>query len=163
MVQVAGYIQAHGNGVRPSGGLLQKAVLLLPLLLFLLLSAAAHAQTTTGTTADGLRYTATSGTVTITSYSGTSGAVTIPGTISVSGSSLPVTSIGTNAFYVCTSLTGLTYYAGNADVTYTVQSSTDLQTWTPVTNVSAPDANNRCTATVPATGPCRFLRLVVGH
>lgn len=61
------------------------------------------------------------------------------------------------------SVMSLTYYAGNADVTYTVQSSTDLQTWTPVTNVSAPDANNRCTTTVPATGPRRFLRLVVGH
>ena len=55
----------------------------------------------------------------------------------------------------------LTYYAGNADVTYTVQSSTDLTTWSTVSNVSVPDSNGFRTATVPATGPKCFMRLVV--
>jgi len=58
----------------------------------------------------------------------------------------------------------LTYYAGSPDVTYTVQSSTDLQTWsTDAVTLSGPDANSCYTATVPTTGPKRFLRLVVVH
>jgi len=75
-------------------GLSGAATLLLPVLLFLVLSIAAHAQTTTGTTADGLIYASTSGTVNITGYSGTGGAVIIPDSISVSGSNIPVTSSG---------------------------------------------------------------------
>jgi len=56
----------------------------------------------------------------------------------------------------------LSFYAGNTDVTYTVQSSTDLHTWTTTgVTVSAPDANNLRTASVPMTGPGRFLRLLV--
>lgn len=58
----------------------------------------------------------------------------------------------------------LTFYAGNADVTYSVESSPDLQTWsTDGVTISAPDANNCCTATVPTTAPSRFMRLVVTH
>jgi len=58
----------------------------------------------------------------------------------------------------------LTYYAGNADVTYTVESSTDLQTWsTSDVILSAPDANKFRNAAIPLTGRCRFLRLVVTH
>jgi hypothetical protein len=50
-------------------------------------------------------------TVTITGYAGSGGAVIIPDTIN----NLPVTSIGSNAFYGCTSLTSVTIPAG---VTY---------------------------------------------
>jgi hypothetical protein len=42
--------------------------------------------------------------ITITGYTGSGGAVTIPGTVNL----LPVTSIGTNAFYGCTNLTSVT-------------------------------------------------------
>ncbi len=50
-------------------------------------------------------YTTNNGAITITGYpgSGSGGAVTIPGTIN----GLPVASIGTNAFYYCTNLTGI--------------------------------------------------------
>jgi hypothetical protein len=43
-------------------------------------------------------------TITITGYTGSGGAVTIPGTINA----MPVTSIGSNAFWECTSLTSIT-------------------------------------------------------
>ena len=49
-------------------------------------------------------YTTNNGTITITGYTGSGGAVTIPDTIN----GLPVTSIGDNAFYYCTSLTSVT-------------------------------------------------------
>jgi len=56
----------------------------------------------------------------------------------------------------------LTFYAGRAGITYSVESSIDLQTWsTADVTLSAPDANNCRTATVPMTGPRRFMRLVV--
>jgi len=44
------------------------------------------------------------GTVSITGYNGSGGALTITNTIN----GLPVTSIGSNAFYLCTSLTSVT-------------------------------------------------------
>jgi BspA type Leucine rich repeat region (6 copies) len=68
---------------------------LLPLLLLLALPAAVQAQYT---------YTANNGTITITGYTGSGGAVTIPSTTN----GLPVTSIGSHAFYYCTSLTSVT-------------------------------------------------------
>jgi len=68
---------------------------LLPLLLLLALPAAVQAQYT---------YTANNGTITITGYTGSNGAVTIPSMIT----GLPVTSIGSSAFYYCTSLTNVT-------------------------------------------------------
>jgi hypothetical protein len=58
----------------------------------------------------------------------------------------------------------LRYYAGSAGVTYSVESSSDLKTWT--TNgvtLSAQDASHYCTATVSMTGANCFLRLVVSH
>ena len=59
---------------------------------------------------------------------------------------------------------GLTFYAGSAGVTYTVQTSTDLTNWSASgVTVSAPDANNVRTATVPTTDPNRFMRLLVGY
>ena len=56
----------------------------------------------------------------------------------------------------------LTFYAGSAGVTYSVESSTDLKTWsTTGVTLSAPDANQFRTASVPTTDPHRYLRLVV--
>jgi CubicO group peptidase (beta-lactamase class C family) len=64
----------------------------------------------TGTTGNGLIYSASNGQITITGYTGTGGAVTIPSTIpGVTGT---VTSIGTDAFEQCTSLTSVTIPAG---------------------------------------------------
>ena len=58
----------------------------------------------------------------------------------------------------------LTFYAGNDDVTYRVESSTDLKVWSTVgVQVSAPDANKFRTATVFNTGPSRYIRLVAVH
>src|ERR1035437_6548260 len=68
---------------------------LLPLLLLLALPAAVQAQYTDTTN---------NGTITITGYTGSGGAVTIPDTIT----GLPVTSIGSSAFYYCTRLTSVT-------------------------------------------------------
>ena len=56
----------------------------------------------------------------------------------------------------------LTYYAGSAGVTYTVQSCTDLQSWsTAAVTLSAPNANQLRTATVSTAGARRFMRIVV--
>ena len=58
----------------------------------------------------------------------------------------------------------LTFYIGAPGVTYTVQASTDLQTWsTSGVTTSVPDASNFCTATVPVTGTSTFMRLVVTY
>ena len=72
-----------------------KLPLLLPLLPLLALPAAAQAQFTCTTN---------NGAITITHYDGSDGAVAIPATIS----DLPVISIGSNAFYHCSSLTSIT-------------------------------------------------------
>jgi hypothetical protein len=66
----------------------------LPLLLLLTLPAVVQAQ---------LNYTTNNGTITITGYTGRGGALILPSTIN----GLPVTSIGVNAFYDCTSLTSV--------------------------------------------------------
>lgn len=64
--------------------------------------------------------------------------------------------------FIASSQLGLTYYAGSEGVTYSVQSSTDLQNWSASgVTLSPPDANQFRTATVPATGPRRFMRIVV--
>jgi hypothetical protein len=58
----------------------------------------------------------------------------------------------------------LTYYAGSAGVTYTVQASSDMKTWsTEGVDTTAPDANSNRTASIPITGGSRFLRLVVSN
>ncbi|MEI6605818.1 MAG: leucine-rich repeat domain-containing protein [Verrucomicrobiota bacterium] len=58
----------------------------------------------------------------------------------------------------------LTFYAGRNDVTYAVQSSNDLQSWsTAGVTISALDANSNRSATVPLTGGSHFLRVVVGY
>lgn len=68
-------------------------------------TATADAQLVTGTTGDGLIYSVSDSQITITGYAGSGGKMTIPSTIDVSGSALPVTSIGDCAFADCTSLT----------------------------------------------------------
>ena len=57
----------------------------------------------------------------------------------------------------------LTFYAGRADVNYTVESSTDLQHWsTDGVTLSDLDAiSKERTATVDMSGTCLFMRLVV--
>ena len=71
------------------------AARLLPLLLLLTLPAMVQAQFT---------FVTNNGALTITGYTGSGGDVVIPDATN----GLPVTSIGTNAFYSCTSLTNLT-------------------------------------------------------
>jgi len=56
----------------------------------------------------------------------------------------------------------LTFYSGSAGITYTVQSCTDLQSWsTAAVTLSAPDANKLRTATISISGPRRFMRIIV--
>jgi hypothetical protein len=56
----------------------------------------------------------------------------------------------------------LTFYAGNPDVNYLVETSTDLRVWTDAgITISSPDANGLRTATFPKNGPRRFMRLTV--
>jgi hypothetical protein len=56
----------------------------------------------------------------------------------------------------------LTFHAGAAGVTYVVESSDDLQTWSAVdVTLFLPDADGHRTATVPLSSPHRYLRLVV--
>ena len=58
----------------------------------------------------------------------------------------------------------LTYYAAALDVTYHVQTSTDMLNWTEGGfSLSGPDVNGCYTASIPLTDPCRFMRLVVTH
>ena len=53
-----------------------------------------------------------------------------------------------------------TFYAGNADVTYLVETSTDLSVWsTAGITLSSADANGLRTATFLMAGPTRFMRL----
>jgi len=56
------------------------------------------------------------------------------------------------------------FYAGNTDISYHVQASSDLKTWSSAdVTVSAPDGNGNCIATLPFSSGRRFLRLVVSH
>jgi hypothetical protein len=58
----------------------------------------------------------------------------------------------------------LTFYADNADVTYVVESSIDLQDWsTSDVTLSAPDVNGFRTALISISDPGRFMRIVVSH
>ena len=58
----------------------------------------------------------------------------------------------------------LNYYAGSAGVTYSVEVSSDLQTWTTSgVSISPPDLNNFSTATVPLSGTKQFMRLKVSY
>ena len=68
------------------------------LLLLLGLFAAGTAQAAISGSFNGMGYSADNGEVAIVSYSGTGGGMVIPSTINVSGTDLPVTGIGANAF-----------------------------------------------------------------
>jgi len=54
------------------------------------------------------------------------------------------------------------FYAGSEGVTYTVETSADLLSWsTDGVTLSDPDANHQCMASVPLTGFSRYLRVAV--
>ena len=56
----------------------------------------------------------------------------------------------------------MTYFAGRPDITYTVESSTDMQTWlTEGITISPPDAWGRRTASAATDTPAKFMRLVM--
>lgn len=58
----------------------------------------------------------------------------------------------------------LTFFAGSVGVTYTVQTSTDLQNWTTSgVTVSPPAVNNFSTATIPITSKAAFMRVVLSY
>ena len=58
----------------------------------------------------------------------------------------------------------LTYYAGSEGVTYSVEASDDLQSWSTLgVTVSAPDANQFRTATVPLSSGKRFMRIKLAY
>ncbi|MCF7848257.1 MAG: hypothetical protein K9M45_05345 [Kiritimatiellales bacterium] len=57
---------------------------------------------------------------------------------------------------------GMTYYAASPGITYTVETSDDLESWTTIgVSISGLDAENQRTASVDLNDPCRFLRLRV--
>ncbi|RYD17654.1 MAG: hypothetical protein EOP88_25430 [Verrucomicrobiaceae bacterium] len=59
---------------------------------------------------------------------------------------------------------GLTFWGARTDVTYAAQSSTDLIHWSPAgVTISAPDTSGNRSATIPHTGPSRFMRLLVSE
>ena len=59
-------------------------------------------------------------------------------------------------------LMSLTYYAGSPSVTYSVEASPDLQSWsTSGVTTSAPDINNFCTSAISLSGSSCFMRLKV--
>jgi hypothetical protein len=76
-------------------------------------------------------YTTKNGTITVTKYTGPGGAVTMPGEID----GLPVTSIGQEAFYACTTLTSLTM--GNS---LTNIGTGAFQNCSNVTRITIPDS-----------------------
>ncbi len=58
----------------------------------------------------------------------------------------------------------LNFYAGSEGITYTGETSNDLQSWrTEGVTISDPDANGYRTALLPVDVPSRFMRLVVRH
>jgi hypothetical protein len=101
-------------------------------------------------------YTTNSGSITITKYTGAGGAVTIPDTIN----GYPVTSIGEQAFYYCTSLTSVTI--SNSVTTigdeafYLCSSLTSVTIPNSVTNIGSlafSDCNDLTSVTVIAGNP----------
>ena len=107
-------------------------------------------------------YTVTNGTVTITKYNGFDDVVSIPSTISVSGVSLPVASIGSNAFYNCTSMTSVTIPSGVynlGDYAFAAcMNLTHVIIPESVTNIGARAFNN-CSSLATVTIPDRVARI----
>jgi hypothetical protein len=59
---------------------------------------------------------------------------------------------------------GLTFYAVSPGLTYRVEASADLSQWSTIGVTQSPlDRDGRSTATVPRSGPYRFLRLAVNR
>ena len=56
----------------------------------------------------------------------------------------------------------LTFYAGSTGVTYSVEASADLKSWSAIT-LSGSDSNGKVTASVPISGQNRFMRLKIGR
>ena len=57
---------------------------------------------------------------------------------------------------------GIEFYASAPGITYTAQTSTDMEAWvSDGVTLSDPDAEGTRTATVARDGPRRFMRLVV--
>lgn len=69
-------------------------------------------------------------------------------------SSLPVPTTQGNTL-------SMTYYAGRPDLTYIVQTSTDLENWETVGVTLSPGSDHLITASVVRDAPSRFLRLVI--
>ena len=58
----------------------------------------------------------------------------------------------------------LTFYAGNKDVTYSVEASPDLKSWsTSGVTLTEPDVNGQVTASLPISGTKQLMRLKVLH
>jgi len=58
----------------------------------------------------------------------------------------------------------LTFYAGSVGITYSVEASADLQTWsTSGVTMTGPDGNGQETASLPISGTKQFMRLKVVH
>jgi hypothetical protein len=99
------------------------AVRLLSLLLLLTLPAALQAEDYT--------YTTNNGTITITGYTGPDGAVTVPDKIT----ELPVTGIGSRAFYNCTNVLSVTMLSGVTNI-----ESEAFRSCTSLANVIIPES-----------------------
>ena len=97
-------------------------------------------------------YTTNNGTITITKYTGSGGAVTIPN----STNGLPVTSIGTNAFYQSTTLTSVTIGTNVASIgDWAFYGCTSLTSVTMPNSVISigDDAFSDCTSLISVTIP----------
>jgi hypothetical protein len=57
----------------------------------------------------------------------------------------------------------LSFYAGTAGLSYAVEASADMQTWTTAGVSLSEPVNQIRTASVAMTGPARFMRLVVSQ
>ena len=65
---------------------------------------------------------------------------------------------------IASSQMSLIFYAGSEDVSYAVESSSDLQIWsTAGVSLSVPDANKFRSASVSTSDPVRFMRIKVSY
>ena len=112
----SGGLPVSGSGsIHPMNKVRLRALLKLLLFGGLLvgsLTNVASAQSITGTTGDGIVYSASAGAVSVVGYSGTGGGLVIPSSVTISGSDLPVTTIAGHAFMDVTSLTAVSIPSG---------------------------------------------------